>query len=215
MWLTVILVCYSFKEVLLFIILKQSVRLNEPFYFIFTDASEIFYAYFVTIFFFANQFLIIYFFYHLFIFLSFGLFSLEYFYLKCILKISFFLLIFSIIMYNEVFFPMCWNFFLSFQNCENIVMTFYFECKLSEFLFFYIYYYYYCVLYFQFLILLFLLFQYQEKLSTKFRKLFYYLFLIFSTLITPPDILSQLFVSFCLVFSYEVLVFYFICKKVS
>lgn len=215
MWLTVILVCYSFKEILLFTILKQSIRFNEPFYFIFTDASEIFYAYFVIIFFFANQFLIIYFFYHFFVFLSFGLFSLEYFYLKFILKISFFLFVFSIILYNKIFFPMCWDFFLSFKNCESTVMTFYFECKLSEFLIFYISYYYYCVSYFQFLILLFWLFLYQEKLSTKFRKLFYYLFLIFSTLITPPDILSQLFVSFYLFFSYEVLVFYFICKKVS
>jgi Sec-independent protein secretion pathway component TatC len=51
------------------------------------------------------------------------------------------------------------------------------------------------------------------SLIKAFRKIFHYFFLIFSTLITPPDIFSQLSISLCLTFNYEILVFYFIFKK--
>ena len=48
-----------------------------------------------------------------------------------------------------------------------------------------------------------------EKVGTikTFRKLFYFLFIIFSTVTTPPDIISQIVMSVNLILVYELLIF--------
>lgn len=216
-WLTVLLVCYTFKEILLFTIIKQSAFFGEPLYFIFTDVAEIFYTYITLIFFIGNQVLLVYFFYNFFIFLAPGLLYSEYSYLVFTLKISFTWFIFSIMMYYIFFFPFCWDFFLSFQQLKIIkITTLYFESKISEYLFFYTSFYYICVIYSQSFIILLLILDFSKankELTKTFRKVFYYFFIIFSTLVTPPDIFSQLFLSACLVFSYEMLIFYGIYQK--
>ena len=218
-WFTVILVCYTFKEVLLLNIIKQGFCIKEPFYLIFTDVSEIFYVYIVLIFFIGNQVLFLYCLYHILIFLSPSLFKSEYIYLMFVLKISLTWFFFSIILFINFFFPICWEFFLSFQNLEIIkITTLYFESKINEYLYFYTSSYYTFVFCFQILAFLFLMFDFSKsntELVQKFRKFFYYFFIIFSTLVTPPDVFSQLFLSSCLIFNYETLVFYFIYKKIN
>ena len=204
-------------QILLFVTIKQSICFKKPFYFIFTDVAEVFYVYLTLIFFIGNQVLFLYFFYNLLSFLSSGLFYSEYAYLVSFVRVSFIWFLFSVIVYYKIFFPLCWDFFLSFQNMEIIKLTtLYFESKISEYLFFYISFYYVCVFYFQLLLLLFVFFDFSKaksKLVKKFRKSFYYFFILFSTLVTPPDVFSQLLLSSCLIFSYEILVFYFIYKK--
>lgn len=216
-WLSVVLVCYIFKEILLFTIIKQGFCLQDSFYFIFTDVSEVFNVYLVLIFFIGNQVLFLYFCYHMVVFLLPGLFYSEYSSLVFIFKLSFSCFLISIVMYGKIFFPLCWNFFLSFQNLDVLKVTaFYFESKISEYIYFYTSFYYVCVFYFQILVVLFIVFDIsksQKKIVKKFRKFFYYFFIIFSTLVTPPDVFSQLFLSVCLIFSYEMLIFYFIYKK--
>jgi sec-independent protein translocase protein TatC len=218
--LSVFLVCYTFKETLLFSIVKQSLSfcLKEFSYFIFTDVSEVFYVYIKLIFFLVNQILCLYFFYNLIIFISPGLYHSEYFYVAFIFKASFFVFIFSVFIYHKFFFPFSWNFFLSFQQFESLKTNLYFESKISEYLLFYISFYYICVFYFQIFVILLITFDFLKgkgviKLKM-FRKFFYYFFVIISTLITPPDVFSQLFLSVCFIFSYEIFVFYFISKKV-
>lgn len=217
-WSTIILVCYIFKEIVLYVLIKQGmVSMKEPFYFIFTDVAEIFYVYITLIFFISNQILFLYFCYNFLIFLSSGLFYSEYRILVFVSKISCFCFCFSVIMYHNFFFPFCWDFFLSFQYLEVIKLTpLYFESKISEYIHFYTSCYYICAFYFQILVALFLVFDFSKakiELVQKFRKFFYYFFILFSTLITPPDIFSQLLISLCLIFSYEILVFYFIFIK--
>ena len=218
-WLTVILVCYTFKEILLLNIIKQSFYLEEPFYLIFTDVSEIFYVYIILIFFVGNQVLVLYFLYHIFIFVAPSLFTFEYKSFAFIFKICLAWFFFSIIIFSNFFFPICWNFFLSFQNLELIKeTTLYFESKINEYILFYTSSYYTFIFCCQLLALLFIIFDSSKantELIQKFRKFFYYFFIIFSTLVTPPDVFSQLFLSFCLIFSYEILVFYFIYKKIN
>lgn len=223
-WLTVVLVCYTFKETLLFVITKQTISLKqdfkELFYFIFTDVSEIFYVYMSLIFFVANQVLFLYFCYSLLVFTYSGLYKSEYSYTVLFFTVSLFLLFFSIVLFNNFFFPFIWHFFLTFQKLNLLKSTtFYFECKISEYSLFYISFYYNCILYFQILVFLFLVFDFLKtkgvSLIKAFRKIFHYFFLIFSTLITPPDVFSQLFISLCLIFNYEILVFYFIFKKLK
>lgn len=218
-WLTVLLVCYTFKEILLINIIKQGFCFKEPFYLIFTDVSEIFYVYISLIFFVGNQVAFVYFLYQIFLFLAPSLFKNEYESLKFTLKISLIWLFFSIIIFSSFFFPICWNFFLSFQELKIIKQTtLYFESKINEYIIFYTSSYYTFIFCFQILTLLFIAFYFSKantELVQKFRKFFYYFFIIFSTLITPPDIFSQLLLSACLIFSYEVLVFYFIYQKIN
>lgn len=217
-WLTVLSVCYTFKEILLFVFIKQSTHFNEPFYFIFTDVAEIFFTYSLLIIFLSNHFLLFYLFYHIFVFSSSGLFSSEHSYVTFVFKMSFFCFIFSVSVYCNIFFPTGWTFFLSFQKLSIIKLTtLHFESKLSEFLLFYTSFYYSCILYFQILIILFIIFytsNMKKELPKKFRKFVYYFFVIFSTLVTPPDVFNQMFLSICLIFGYETLVFYIICEKI-
>ena len=51
------------------------------------------------------------------------------------------------------------------------------------------------------------------KILKKFRKLYYYIFVIFSTIITPPDVFNQLFFSVALIFFFELFILIFIFKK--
>jgi len=215
-WVSAILVSYVFKEVLLFTITKQTTCLSfeqkEMLYFIFTDVKEIFSVYIILIFFLGNQAFFLYSFYHCLVFIALGLYKFEYNYLVFIFKTSVFLFFFSIVLFNKVLFPFSWDFFLSFQNFAMLKsLTLHFEAKLSEYLTFYITFYYICVLYFQIFVLLILFFDYlrnELKIVKRFRKFVYYFFVIFSTLITPPDIYSQLSLSISLIFSYEILVLY-------
>lgn len=220
-WLSTIIICYFFKETLLFIVTKQTICLNshsqELFYFIFTDVAELFYVYISLIFFVGSQVLFLYLCYNILIFMSSGLYRYEYSYLVFIITTSLFLFIFSVFLYNKFFFPFIWNFFLTFQNLELFKSTtFYFESKIDEYSIFYISFYYVCVFYFQILVILFVVFDFLKTqgitLVRTFRKFFYYFFILFSTLVTPPDVFSQIFVSMCLILNYEILVFYFILK---
>ena len=187
------------------------------FYFIFTDVTEIFSAYITLIFFIGNHILILYLCYNTLIFIALGLSKSEYNYLIFIFKTCLFLFLFSIVIFNKVLFSFSWNFFLSFQNLETLnSLTLHFEAKLSEYLNFYLTFYYICTLYFQTFLLLILFFDYfknELEIIRRFRKFFYYFFVVFSTLVTPPDIFSQTILSLSIIFSFEILVFYLILKK--
>jgi Sec-independent protein secretion pathway component TatC len=45
------------------------------------------------------------------------------------------------------------------------------------------------------------------KLIKKFRKIYYLLFIIFATIITPPDIATQLLLCGCIIVIFEILIF--------
>lgn len=220
-WISVVLVSYYFKEFLLFVFTKSnfysSYPNNESLYFIFTDVTEIFSVYLSLIFFVANQITGFYFLYHLFIFISLGLYSSEYKYLLVVFKISVCFFFLSIIVFNKILFPLSWDFFSGFQNLTVLkYFSLHFEAKLNEYLAFYITFYYICIFYFQTFTGLVIFFNYVKeelKLIKNFRKVFYYSFLIFSTLVTPPDIFSQLLLSLIIIINYEILVLYVITRN--
>jgi sec-independent protein translocase protein TatC len=213
-WLSIILVGYYYKEILLFLLLEPDLfnifDTNFPCYFIFTDVFEIFSVYIQLVLFISFQILILYFLYHFFVFLSPGLFFFEYYYLNYILKLITFIWFLSVFLSKYIFIPLTWNFFLSFQNLSSVAL--HFEAKLNEYLIFYISFYYLCIFYCQiFTLLLFFLNFMNKNLLTikKFRKVYYYFFVLFSTLVSPPDIVSQFLISFILVFLYEFFIFIF------
>ena len=220
-WLSTILISYLYKEILLFSIVQPNIVFNFSngstfFYFIFTNVTEIFSVYLQLVLFLSFQIFILCVFYHMFNFLSPSLFNSEYFYLNLIFKTIVVVWIFSVILLSYILVPLTWNFFLSFQDLTKAYsFNLHFEAKLDEYLNFYIELYYLSVLYCQIftILLLFLIHTNTNiKVIRKFRKLNYYFFVILSTLISPPDILSQVLISITTIALYEVLIFIFMFR---
>ena len=215
---SVILISYFYKEILLFLIIEPDVlnkfNVTLPiYYFIFTDVLEIFSVYIHLILFLNAQILLFYSMYHFFIFLSPGLFFFEFNFLQLIIKVILLTWGLSIIISKQLLIPLTWNFFLSFQNFSLIPL--HFEAKLNEYLNFFISFYYVSILYSQiFTFLLISLVYKNTNILTikKFRKLYYYFWVLFSTAISPPEVLSQIIISLVLIFLYEFFIFCFILK---
>jgi Sec-independent protein secretion pathway component TatC len=214
-WLSLLLVCYYFKEPLLFTFVnsnKHYTDLNTMPYFIFTDVGEIFYVYLYLVFFVANQLTIIMFFYHSLMFITLGLYQSEYIQFQSAFKIFIITWLCSLILLKEFVVPFSWSFFLSFQKTNEVLqpVSLFFEARISEYLIYFKNLYYVCLINCQvFALLTFLLKNISDTAGTlkTFRKLFYFIFIIFSTLTTPPDILSQIFMSCSLILIYELLIF--------
>lgn len=216
-WLFTLFMCYLYKEVLLFFILNSTHFFQSPFenqnesnYFIFTDVTEIFYVYIDFILFISNQVILFNFFYHCLMFLSPSLYQYEYNNLYFFIRISFLIFIFSIIVLNVFLLPLSWNFFLNFQNNDFNLISLFFEAKISEYLIYYKNLYSLCLLNGQFsLFMLIYINSLSKNVSEikKLRKIFYFLFFVISTLVTPPDVISQLCFSFILIFIYETITF--------
>jgi sec-independent protein translocase protein TatC len=117
---------------------------------------------------------------------------------------------------NNLIFPTSWNFFLRFQeylSFQNVI--FYFEIKLNEYLKFYKSIYYLCTLLYQIIVLFFIfldLFKTNLFIVKKLRKVFYFLFFIFSTFLTPPEVIYQLIISIFTIIIYELVIVYTVFK---
>lgn len=122
----------------------------------------------------------------------------------------------NIIVYY-VFLPASWQFFLGFQSLsQNKFINLYFEAKIKEYLDFYISLYYTVLVNFQLFVLMFIFFKYSGanlKLIKKSRKLSYFFFV--STLLTPPDVFSQLTLSLIFILLYELFIFYSIVVQLN
>jgi Sec-independent protein secretion pathway component TatC len=220
LFISIFTIIYYYKEIILFLVIKPSLIANINFglyYFIFTDVTEIFAVYIQVIFFIIIQICILFLFYHIFSFLSFALFEKEYLVLLKLLKTCFITWFFSVLVSSFILIPFSWSFFFNFQNLVSYkFISLYFEPKISEYLNFCVSIYsitlFYCFI-FAFLFFIVSYLNNNINILKKFRKLYYYSFVVFSTIITPPDIFSQLFFSFLLVFSFELFIITFILKK--
>jgi Sec-independent protein secretion pathway component TatC len=218
---SIILVTYFYKEILLFLIIKPNYTFNKKsvnlYYFIFTAVTEIFSVYIQLIFFIGFQFFLIFLFYHMFIFFSSALFKKEYILLKIIFKNIVLIWMLSSFISHYIIIPGTWNFFLSFQDLiiKTDSFSIHFEAKIMEYLYFYIYLYYICCIYFQVVTLFFFFLNYINislKSVKKYRKLYFFGFVIFSTLLSP-DVISQILVSFILIVVYEIFIIFIIFSK--
>lgn len=208
---------YLYKEILLFLLVQPKWKVtNDKFnlvYFIFTDVTEIFSVYIQLILFITFQLLVLFSAYHLYIFFIPALFKKEYTYFKIIIKVIFLTWFFSVLVSNYYIIPFSWDFFLSFQNfITDKSFNIHFEAKLSEYFSFYISFYYICFFYFQFSVLIFFCLQnFNKELKNikKFRKLYYFCFVLLATFLCP-DFLTQLLLSSVLIFIYEFLLMLFL-----
>lgn len=217
---SIILVSYLFKEVLLSIVVNSyttSALLELP-YFIFTDVVEVFNVYVCLIFFTVKHIVVFYFVYHSLLFVVPGLTKLEYSFLLALLRTSVFLFTVSIILFKKILFPFSWSFFFSFKDFVIFKsLTLHFEAKLMDYVTFFCTIYFSCIFYFQFFLFPILFFTYLGKrlrVYKLFRKFLYYACIIFSTLVTPPDVTSQVVLSLTLIIGCEVLVYCSLLKGV-
>lgn len=217
--LSLLSVTYAYKEVLFFLFVKpyQIVSKLDFDYFISTSVTDIFSIYLKLVYFMTIQISFVLLVYHCFIFINNALFKQEYYFFVNFLKLSLFFWFFNIFLSSYILIPLSWDFFFSFQSLiANKFISLYFEPKINEYFDFCFYLYYICLFYCQvFTVLFFLAIYYSqsEKVIKKWRKFYYYSFLIFSTLVTPPDIFSQLLICFSLICFYEFLVFWLILKN--
>ena len=211
-WISLLIVCYHFKEPLLFTFLNSNKYHNSVPYFIFTNVDEIFYVYLRLVFFVANQFTFALLLYHILAFLALGLYHSEYSKLKSVFKIFIVTWLCSIILLKKIIIPFSWLFFLSFQNASDYLQpaSFFFEARILEYFEYFVNFYYISLANCQLLALSILfLNNISEKTGTikTFRKLFYLVFILFSTITTPPDVFSQIIMSSSLILVYELLIF--------
>lgn len=212
-WFWTFITCYFYKEITLFKIVSPYLTFfkNNSFYFIFTNITELFSTYLQLSIFLANQFLIVFLIYHFLIFLFPGLYKSEAKCLKTLLKLNLICWISVLIILHIFILPFSCNFFLAFQNSFNLnPLNFYFEAKINEYLNFYITTYCLYFLNFQFCFLLYFFvtnFIKNLNLITLARRSFYFIFCLMATLLTPPDVLSQLIVGVSLIVFYEIIIF--------
>lgn len=210
---------YCHKEIILLAVIqsKNLYGTKNTAYFIFTDVTEIFSLYMQLIFFISSHIISFYILYNIFIFLTPALFKKEYETLKFIFKLFCFAWIFSALISVKILIPLTWNFFLSFQDSILLKtsLDIYFEAKIIEYFNFFMYFYLISTLYFQLSIFLFGTFSYFNislQNIKKFRKVYYFSFVL-STAFLCPDILSQLIIICILLVGYETFVLLFLLFK--
>ena len=218
-WILSAVISYYYKETLLFLSLKSLLKnSNETFvYFIATDITEIMTTYFKLAYLTATQIVFVLLAYHFLMFLGPGLYNFEYRMLRNYLFKSICLWLLSFFFLNKYVINICWFFFLSFQKtCVDKPITLYFEGKINEYVSFYITMCFLCLILSQ-LAVNFSIFleSVEDKItfSKTYRKTCYVSFLIIATLITPPDVYSQILLLFVFSILYEFLLIITIFKK--
>jgi len=202
-WSFVVVNCYYFKEILLYIFIKPNLKLydSNTLWFLTTDVTEVLSTYIELCYFLANQMIVPFMGYQFFFYFSNGLYTFEYAYFKKVLtKLTFWWGVF-IFLLNTLLFPTVWFFFFKFQN-----FTFHFEIKLNEYISFYKSVYFVCNSIFQFIILFFVfldLLKTNILLIKKLKRICYYLLVILVTFTTPPEVIHQLICSTFTLIIYE------------
>lgn len=150
---------------------------------------------------------------HLIFFIFPGLYKHEIFLLKKFLIYEIFFIFILPFILILIYIPFFWSLILLLQNPINDI-GFHHLIELKSLFFFQTLFSLYVNLFFIsqcFCLLFFIIWLDNKKITFffKFRKGFYFSFLLLSTLITPPDILSQIIFMLFLIFIIEILCFYF------
>lgn len=210
------LICYVYKKILLFLLVKINFKLYKlkVFYFITTNLTEVFSVCLQLISFVSFQLTTLLAIYHLVAFLTPGLFKFEYKILKLIINLCCLLCCFSIIFLHVYILPFLFDFFFKFMYSCGI--NIFFESKITEYFSFYKDVYFLTVLISQILaVILINLLLINNKINFvhKYRKIVYLSFILISTLTTPPDVVSQIIVSITFISIYEIIVLFVLTNK--
>lgn len=198
---------YLNKETLLYLLIQPCEFLfkEKTLYFIATNLTDIFSVYLALSYFVAFQLTFAVGVYHIKTFLTPGLYRKELKYLNLTSLMCFFFWSLSFVLLNKAILPFCWSFFLSFQHASQQSISIFFEMKITEYFTFYTTTYYVTAFVGQLFVATFLTLSFltrKTQFIQKSRRLFFIGFFLIATLITPPDVISQLLLGtiFCLLY---------------
>ena len=220
-WFLTGLSCYNYKETLLFFLIKLNSMLyfTSPLYFITTDLLDLFNVYLKLSFFLSFQVIILKVLYHIAVFFNTALFTHEFSMLKYYILLSIISYFITLIIFNFYVLPNIWLFFLSYQTCQfKKGLSIFFE---SQILYYTCFYLEFCWLSIYLRQVFVLVFSYLRCIKNKItyikktRKLTYTLFFLVSTIITPPDIISQIVTSLLLILIYEFIIVFTVIKTLK
>ena len=216
--LILLVTSYFYKETLLFILVKPCIISDKGFtYFITTDLTEIFLMHIDITCFVSSQILFSFIIYHMLSLLSPALYKLEYVYLKNYVKVWLLFWIICVILFNYKLLPKTWLFFIGFQkklSCNHVV-NMYFEARLLDYVSYYKTLYFICFISSQVFFLTYVLFDLvlnKRLYMKKFRKVFYTVYFLIATLLTPPDVISQVMLGLSFIVFFESLLFVILLK---
>ena len=227
--LTLIL-CYIYRNLLLYLLTFSVLSSNNDSnisgvdYFIYTHPSELLTIYFLAVFYFSGLFLLPFIFWNFLDFLKSSLLTSEYYFL-----LKLFLILVSIIGFSNLFcflnlLPTFWIFFESFNNLSDKInneLKFFLELRIQDyFLFLSSFLYLVNVCLFFLLSICFLFSFYGIKTLLHWKKLFIFFNIVFATLLSPPDVYSQLLIFGTLTAIFEIIIFFYIfyyktCKYIK
>ena len=227
--LTLIL-CYIYRNLLLYLLTFSVLSSNNDSnnsgvdYFIYTHPSELLTIYFLVVFYFSGLFLFPFFVWNFLDFLKSSLLCSEYYFL-----LQLFLILVIIIGLSNLFcflnlFPTFWIFFESFNNLSSKInneLNFFLELRIQDyFLFLSSFLYLINICLFFLLFICFLFSFYGIKTLLHWKKLFIFFNIVFATLLSPPDVYSQLLIFGTLTVIFEIIIFlyifyYKICKYIK
>jgi len=215
-WIFTLFISYSNKKQILFLTFysNNKIYLDKNFYFITTDITDLLASYLTISYFLTNQLVLIYVLYNIAIFLAPGLYNFEYNKIKTKLKIILFIICFCFLFTNCSLLPTFWNFFSNYIIANNNIPV-YFEAKITEYIYLYIFLYYtsafLCISYLVFYYTI-NFFKYNSNFFKKTKKLMILTCFTISTIVTPPDVISQIIFGLFLIIINELLVFIVIFK---
>lgn len=201
------IIIYCFTEQLIFL-LGQHQNTNFP-HFITTNLPEVFFCFIKLSFFLGFYFSFPIVLLQSWFFLSPALYRYEHRVVKNFLTLSICLFMIGSFSVYKIVLPYCWTFFSGFElNYVNSGVNLQLETRLREYLDFFIQLLYSLNITINFcLFFSIFLFRFPISTLTKLRKIIYFLCFIVATIITPPDIISQIFIGAILATLYEFFLF--------
>ena len=209
------IICFfNYKEILVPLLSLSLLNNSDVFgSFIFTHPAELLRVQLYIIIILSILFSIPYLIWNLFEFIKSGLFKNEYVNLKNLI-LSFLLFFYlSNFLINFILFPKIWLFFENFNLSNNNIklLSFSFELRIEEYLKFLIDFTYivnsFLILFF---VILFVILKFGISNLLKWKKLFILLNIVFATLLSPPDVYSQLIILFFFSIILEITVLFYI-----
>ena len=210
---------YLFCDQWIYLLLKPLFKLTTYDYFIVTEITEIFFIKILLSFLISCFFSIIYIFTQIWIFFSIGLFKIENYFLIKWFTLFIINLMISVYISIKYIIPMIGVFFISFLNNPNdYLYNYFFEPKLSTYLYFILKISIGISIICQYpLLIIFCVSNDFLKINTliNFRKLSYLLIYISISLISPPNVEIQFALTIGLVLIFELIIFIFILRNKS
>ena len=207
---SIFLISYFFSDQLIYLLVTNLLNKNMLKYFIFTNITEIFFTnIFISIFisiFLTIQLTILL----IWFFLSKGLYKFEN---LIFIKFFLFYFCFNLLIINLIFnmiIPNLWSFFLDLNFTNLYILTIYFEPKINTYFnFIFISFFYIFLIFLYFFFLFYLIFNnfFNIKIFINLRKFFYLKIILLIALITPPDILNQLFLTLLFLIFFEIFIY--------